>query len=55
MKLNKFKSGINNSTWVTLNLLSNAVGEYNDVTNFLHIWLLTKTQVLKICKAFTNG
>ena len=33
---NKLKSGIKNSTQVTLNLSSNAVGEYNDETNLVN-------------------
>ena len=39
---------------VTLNLSSNAVGESNDETNFLHRLLLTDTQVSRLCKAFAN-
>ena len=39
---------------VTLNLSSNAVGESNDETNFLHRLLVTDTQVSRLCKAFAN-
>ena len=54
-QLNKLKSGIKNGTEVTLNLLSNLIGNSNDETNFLHKLLLTDTQVSKIRKAFANG
>ena len=54
MQLNKLKSGIKNSTQATLNLLSNAVGESNEETNFPYKLLLTNTQVSKFCKAFAN-
>ena len=53
-RLNKSKSGIKNSTHVTLHLFSNAVGESSEETNFIHK-LLLNTQVSKICKAFANG
>ena len=35
-QLNKLKSRIKNGTLVTLKLSSNAVGEFNDETNFPH-------------------
>ena len=54
-QLNKLKSGIKNGTEVTLNLLSNIVGDSNDENNFLHKLLLTNTQVSKLCKAFANN
>ena len=54
-QLNKLKSGIKNSTEVTLNLSSNIVGESNGETNFSHELLLTNTQISKICKAFANS
>ena len=54
-QLNKLKSGIKNGTEVTLNLLSNLIGNSNYETNFLHKLLLTDTQVSRICKAFANG
>ena len=38
---NKLKSGIKNVSQVTLNLLWNVVGSYNDRTNFQHKLLLT--------------
>ena len=38
-----------------MNLSSNAIGDFNDETNFPHKLLLTNTQVLSLCKAFTFG
>ena len=52
-QLKKLKSGIKSATQVTLNILSNAVGESND--NFPHKSLLTNSQVAKIRNAFDNG
>ena len=40
-QLNKLKSGIRNSTAVTLKTSSNVVGDSNDENNFLHKLLLT--------------
>ena len=54
-QLSKLKSGIKNGTEVTLNLLSNLIGNSNGETNFPHKLLLTDTQVSKISKAFANG
>ena len=54
-QLNKLKLGIENGTQVTLNLPTNAVGEYNDKNNFPHKLLLTNMQVSKSRKAFRNG
>ena len=54
-QLNKLKSGIKNATEVTLKISSNVVGDSNDENNVLHKFLLTNTQVLKLCKAFTNN
>ena len=54
-QLNKLKSGIKNSTKLTLNLSSNVVGNSSDDTNFPHKLLLTITQVSKICKGFAKG
>ena len=54
MQLDKLKSGIKNGTGVALNLSSNIVGDSNDETNFPHKFLLTNTQVLRLCKAFAN-
>ena len=54
-QLNKLKSGIKNSTTLTLNLSSNVVGNSSDDTNFPHKLLLTITQVSKICKNFVKG
>ena len=34
---------------------SNAVGDSNDENNFMHKFLLTNTQVSKICKGFANN
>ena len=50
-QLNKLKSGIKNSTEVTLKLWSN-VGDSHDENNFLHKFLLTNVQVLRLRKAF---
>ena len=55
LQLNQLKSGIKNGTEVTLDSLSNTVGESNDKNNVLHKLLLTNTQVSKLCKAFANG
>ena len=54
-QLNKLKSAIKNGTEVTLNLSSNLIGSSNDETIFPHKSLLTKMQVSKTCKAFSNG
>ena len=51
-QLDKLKSGIKNSTEVTLNLLSNAVSNCNDETSK---WLLTNSQDSGLHKAFANG
>ena len=48
-------SGIKNGTEVTLNLSSNAIGNSNDETNFLHSLLLNNTQVSRLLKAFVNN
>ena len=55
MQLNKLKSAIKNGTGVTLNLLSNIIGDSNDENNFSHKLLLTNTQVWRLRKAFSNG
>ena len=54
-QLNKSKSGVKNDTEVTLNILSNVIGNSNDEYNFLHKLLLINTQVLRLCKAFANN
>ena len=54
-QLNKLKSAIKNGTRVTLNLSSSIFRDSNDESNFLHELLLTNTQALKLCKAFTNN
>ena len=53
-QLNELKPTIKNGTEVTLNLSSNLIGSSNHETNFPHKLLLTNTQVLKLCKAFSN-
>ena len=55
MQLNKLKSGIKNSTQVTLNLSSNTFGERNDETKFRYELLLINTQISKVRKGFPNG
>ena len=50
-QLNKLKSAIKKGTKVTLNLLSNVIGDSNAENNFSHKLLLTNTQVAKLCKA----
>ena len=42
-QLSKLKSGIQNGTEVTLNILSSVVGDSNNETNFLHKLLSTGT------------
>ena len=44
-----------NSTEVTLNLLSNVVGDSNGENNFPHKFLLTDAQVSSLYKIFANG
>ena len=51
----KLKSARKYGTRVTLNLLSNIVGDSNDENNFPHHLLLTNTQVSSLCKAFANN
>ena len=48
LQLEALKSGIRNSTEVTLNLWSNLVSDSNDETNFPQKFLLTNTQVSKL-------
>ena len=45
LPLNKLKSWIKNVTQVTSNLPSNAVGEWNDDSNFTYKLLSTDTQI----------
>ena len=54
-QLNKLKSGLKNSTGVTLNLSSNVIRDSKDETNFPLKLLLTDTQASILCKAFANG
>ena len=52
---NKSKSAIKNGTEVTLNLSPNIIGDSNDKNNFRYKFLLTNTQVSKLCRAFANN
>ena len=54
-KFNKLKSGIKDGIEITLELLSNVVGDYNDEANFPNKLLLTNTQALRLHKALPNG
>ena len=54
-QLNKLKFAIKNGTGLTLNLLSNIIGDFNDENNFPHKLLLTNTKVSRLRKAFSNG
>ena len=54
-QLNTLKSRIKNDTELTLNLSSNAIGGSNNETKFPHTFLLTGTQLLRICKPFANN
>ena len=54
-QLKKLKSGLKNSTEVTLKLSSNIIGGSNNENNFSRIFLLTNRQILKIRKVFANG
>ena len=49
-QFNKLKSVIKNGTEISLNVLSNAIGESGDEANFLHKPLLTNRQLLSFCK-----
>ena len=52
-QLNKLKFAIENGTGLTLNLLSNIIGDFNDENNFPHKLLLTNTKVSRVRKAFS--
>ena len=54
-QLNILKSGIKNSTLVTLKHSSNVFGDSNDDTKIPHKLLLTNTQVLRLRKVFANS
>ena len=54
-RLNKLKYGMKNGTEISLNHLSDLIGNFNDETIFLHKLLLTDTQVSRLRKAFANG
>ena len=41
-----------NKTEVTLKIPSNTFGDSNDENNFPHKFLLTNTQISKLCKSF---
>ena len=57
LQLNKSKSAIKYGTELTLNFLSNLIGNYFDETNYYypHNLLLTNTPVSKIREVFANG
>ena len=48
-QFNKLKSAIKNGTEVTLKISSNVIGDSNDEKSFPHKFLLTNTQVLRLC------
>ena len=54
-QLNKVKSGIKNSTELSLKISSGVVGDSNDENNFMHKLLLINTQVSEILIDFANG
>ena len=54
LQLDKLKSGMKNSTKVTLILSSNVVGDSNDKNKFPHKFLLINTQVSTFLKTFAN-
>ena len=54
-QFNKLKSGIKNGIEISLNLLSNVIGESGDEANFLHKSLLTNTQLLSFCKTSADN
>ena len=51
-QLNKFKSAIKNETEVVLRLSSNMIGDHEN--DFPHKFILTKSQLGNLCKAFAN-
>ena len=54
-EINKFKSGINNGTELTLKISLNFVGDSNDKNDFPHKLLSSNTQFSKLGKSFANG
>ena len=54
-QLIELKSGIKNGTEVSLNLVSNVIGDSNDRDNFPHKLLLIDTKAWRLHKAFANG
>ena len=54
-QLNKLKSEIKNSADITLKISSNVLGDSNDKNNIPDKFLLTNSQVSKLCKAFGTG
>ena len=55
LQLNKLKSEIKNGTEVTLNILSNVVGNSNDENNFTNKFLLTNAKVSRLRETFENN
>ena len=55
LQLNRLKSGTKNGTEVTLNVSSNLIGNSNDEADFPYKFLLTNTQILRVCKASWNS
>ena len=54
-QLNKLKSGMKIGTLVTLELLSNIIGNSNNQNNVPYKLLLTNVQVSRLRNAFANG
>ena len=55
MQLNKLKSKIKDGTKVTLHILSNVIGDYNDEGNFPHKYFLTDTEFSSLYNTFGNN
>ena len=51
----ELKPGIKFNTEIPLKLSSNVFGNSNDDNNIPHKFLLTNTQVSRLCKAFANN
>ena len=51
----ELKPGIKFNTEIPLKLSSNVFGNSNYDNNFPHKFLLTNTQVSRLCKAFANN
>ena len=54
-QLNKLKSGLKNSTDVTLNLSSNVIGNSINESSLTDKLLLFDREVPRLCKAFANN